>query len=130
VHFLIGKGTLDTHIWPLLQRKLRVVGHALEGKSHGNDLVVEPSIQLHKFIEKQKHHDTKPSSSSLIEHYFKQEPKETSEFLETEEDLDEVWEIDDGDDGDGRESKHCRHDEGAPGEDAMRDERTKKKRKG
>eukprot|EP01028_Stygiella_incarcerata_P012118 TRINITY_DN7289_c0_g1_i5.p1 TRINITY_DN7289_c0_g1~~TRINITY_DN7289_c0_g1_i5.p1 ORF type:complete len:787 (+),score=224.21 TRINITY_DN7289_c0_g1_i5:74-2434(+) len=132
VHFLIGKGTLDTHIWPLLQRKLRVVGHALEGKSRGNDLVVEPSLQLDKFIEKQKHHDTKSSSSSLIEHYFKKVPKEASEFLETEEDLDEVWEVEVDGDGDLDEcdSKRSRDDDDdMTKQDAMREESAAKRKK-
>jgi len=42
IHYILGKNTLDDELWPLIRRKLEVLGSTLDGKEE--QLCIEPSI--------------------------------------------------------------------------------------
>ncbi|EGG19971.1 SNF2-related domain-containing protein [Cavenderia fasciculata] len=73
IHYLIGKGTLDDRIWPMICNKLEVIGETLDGQEEKlltNHLDLRGALEMNEIVNNTKIETIKPFNNVNINNYF------------------------------------------------------------
>ncbi|KAF0972784.1 hypothetical protein FDP41_009033 [Naegleria fowleri] len=89
IKYLLGKGTFDEYMWPMLQRKLDVVGKSVDGESHVDENVQQVEFERRRTLPRCC---TRNDSIMMDEENDDEENDEEDNMYEEEEHLAEMYE--------------------------------------